>query len=418
MITFARLRAISSKIATWGIRGVVDYLLRLIRNARLRHYFLSNARKFPMTPQRGITIIAGMSSQASLSKTIRDILTALKRLGIPYQTFNLDVHGCTIPSDDINGLLTPRNDFKILKYDHVLEMFSSPLPREIPIKRSRIVFWEFDSGLLEYYPALENDDEMIGMSNFNVEVFKRLLPNTTPVRKLLYPFLFDIGNVPDLDTMRKKYKIPAESFVVFFNFDFGSSFNRKNPDGALRAFAKALKGVPGTYLIFKTKGAKSHPKEFNELLNLASELGVAEQVRTINDYIPQRDLYGLTNACDIYLSLHRGEGFGLGIAEAMSLGKAVVVTDYSAPAEFCNCKNSIPVHCRLVDVPASMHDHACYLHVKRWAEPDLDAAATAIRKLYDSPMLREELGHKAKSFIQEHFSDENFRKSINAFLDS
>ena len=413
-----RLKAIPSKIATWGIRGVIDYFLRLIHNARLRHYFLSNARKFPMTPQRGVTIIAGMSSQASLSKTIRDILTALKRLGIPYQTFNLDVHGCKIPSDDINGLQTPHNDFRILKYDHVLEMFSSPLPKGMPIKRSRIVFWEFDSGLLEYYPALANDNEMIGMSDFNVEVFQRLLPNTTPIHKLLYPFLFDIGDVSDSDTMRKKYEIPTESFVVFFNFDFGSSFNRKNPDGALRAFAKALKGVPEARLVFKTKGAKNHPKEFDSLLKLAAELGVADQVRTINDYIPQRDIYGLTNACDIYLSLHRGEGFGLGIAEAMSLGKAVVVTDYSAPTEFCNRENSIPVPFRLVDIPPAMHDHACYLHVRRWAEPDLDAAATAIRQLYNNPTLREELGRKAKSFIQEHFSDENFRKSVNSFLDS
>ena len=79
--------------------------------------------------------------------------------------------------------------------------------------------------------------------------------------------------------------------------------------------------------------------------------------------------------------MHRGEGFGLGIAEAMSLGKPAVVTDYSSTTEFCNSNNSIPIPCKAVAVNRNQIDHPCYLAVKEWFEPDINAAANALSKL-------------------------------------
>ena len=136
----------------------------------------------------------------------------------------------------------------------------------------------------------------------------------------------------------------------------------------------------------------------------------------IDNYIPQHDIYGLTEACDVYLSLHRGEGFGLGIAEAMSLAKPVVVTDYSSTTEFCNISNSIPVPCTIVKVPDDMHDHPCYHAVKEWAEPNIDAAAKSLVKLYESQDLRRSIGAAAQTFMRDHFSLANFKRSIEEFL--
>ena len=136
----------------------------------------------------------------------------------------------------------------------------------------------------------------------------------------------------------------------------------------------------------------------------------------IDDYIPQHDIYGLTNACDVYLSLHRGEGFGLGIVEAMSLGKAVVATDYSSTTEFCHPHTSIPVPYTIVQVPDGMHDHPCYHAVKEWAEPDINAAAEALRKLHEDATFRKTIGTEAKYFVENYFSRENFKKSIEGFL--
>ena len=295
-------------------------------------------------------------------------------------------------------------------------MFSSPLPKALPLKRARIIFWEFTTGLLEYNPTIGNVETLIAMSDFNHEVFQHIMPSETKVSKILYPFFFDRDTIPSKTHIRNLYGIPEQAFVVFFNFDYGSSFNRKNPDGAIRAFAKAFINNPDAIIVFKTKNAKSHQEERNKLLNLAKELGVECRIIMIDNYIPQHDIYGLTNACDVYLSLHRGEGFGIGIVEAMSLGKPVVVTGYSATTEFCRPDNSIPVPYTIEKVPHGMNDHPCYHSVLEWAEPNIDAAADALQQLYKNSALRKKIGYAAKSFVSEYFSTDNFRKSIQSFL--
>lgn len=410
------LISLFNRIRLWGVKGILDYIVRQFANAKTRSFFLANAKKYPMKPEKGITIIADLTHGSSLSKVMRDLAFALKKAGIPFQTFDLHPRA-GIPADDVKDILTPVEEFRILKYTHVIEMFSSPLPKSLPLDRSRIVFWEFTSGLMEYNPAIADAKTIIAMSDFNLEVFRKILPDDVNVKKILYPFFFEDGSIPSQEEIRRKYSIPEHAFVVFFNFDYGSSFNRKNPDGAIRAFASAFAATPDAFLVFKTKGAGNHREERQRLLDLADELKIKDRIAMIDDYIPQHDIYGLTGACDVYLSLHRGEGFGLGIAEAMSLGKPVVITDYSSTTEFCNAVNSIPVPYSIVKVPDGMHDHPCYHAVKEWAEPDIAAAADALVKLYKTPSARSSLGEAAKASVNEHFSSGNFRKSMDAFLE-
>lgn len=411
----SNLPSILQKIRIWGFKGVFDYFKRKLHDARIRSFLLSNAKRYPLSPSEGITILADMTQPASLSKTMRDFTFALKKAGIPFQTFDLHPTHYQFP-DDIGDILTKRSDFRILKYSHVIEMFSSPLPDSLQLKRARIIFWEFTTGLLEFSPAVCDAPAIIAMSDFNYQVFRNIFPKTTMIKKVLYPFFFDKCSIPDKPTIRKKYGIPETAFVVFFNFDYGSSFSRKNPDGSIRAFAMAFSENKNAFLVFKTKGAKSHLKDRERLLRLASNLKVDDQLLMIDEYIPQHDIYGLTNACDVYLSLHRGEGFGLGIVEAMSLGKAVVATDYSSTTEFCLPHTSIPVPYAIVKVPDKMHDHPCYTAVKEWAEPNINAAADALCELHDNKDLRTKIGIAARSFVEEHFSAENFKKSMEDFF--
>ena len=402
-------------IRVWGIKGVWDYFANKHKNRRKRQYLLANARRYPLVPKRGVTILADMTNKSSLSKAMRDFAFALHKAGIPFQTFDLNPQS-DLPDTDLGKILTPPKQFRLLKYDHVIEMFSSPLPDLPSLKRAKIVFWEFTTGLLEYDPSIGKSKTIIAMSDFDRDVFKQILPKTINIQKIVYPFFFAATGIPDKKIVRRKYGLPNDAFIVFYNFDYGSSFYRKNPEGCVRAFAAAFVDERRAMLVFKTKGAAKHVEARSQLLNLAESLGIGKRMVMIDDYITQHDIYGLTEACDVYLSLHRGEGFGLGIAEAMSLGKPVVVTDYSSTTEFCLPHTSMPVACSLVKVPNEMHDHPCYHAVQEWAEPDIKAAAAALRKLYSDPSLRSRIGSAAKAFLEEHFSIENFRKSVEAFL--
>ena len=407
--------SIWQRLRVWGIKGIWNFLLRKYHDFKTYRRLLRNARKYPQIPVRGVTIIANLTNHGSLNKVMRDFAWALRKADIPFQTFDLHPQHNS-PSPDTEGILTPPGQFRILKYDNIIEISSTPLPKYLPVKRSRIVFWEFTTGLLEYDPILADSPTIIAMSDFNYAVFKQILPSSANVQKILYPFFFDCEAIANKTLTRQKYGIPDAAFVVFFNFDYGSSFHRKNPEGCIKAFSNAFANIDNSVLVFKTMNAARHHTERNRLLTLAEDLGVSKKVIMIDSYIPQHDVYGLTGACDIYLSLHRGEGFGLGIAEAMSLGKAVVVTGFSSTVEFCNAQNSIPIPYSIEAVPEDMHDHPCYHGVKEWAEPNIEVASAELRRLYCDPVLRERLGNAAKAFISEHFSTENFRKSVEMFL--
>ena len=361
-----------------------------------------------VAPQRGITIIGDFLNGSSNSKTNRDFAYALKDAGIPFQTFSVDRFR-SVPESDYADILTPRHEFRLHRYTHIVEMFRSPLPRELVERRARIAFWEGQHGILDVWPFLAGNDPVIGMSDFNVEYFKREFK--APVYKILYPLRKIDVALPSRDDVRARFGIDHDDFMVMFTFDFGS-YRRKNPLAAMRAFAKAFPDEPNAKLVFKTMGANNHAHEVAEMEALAKSLGLQGRFLHIADYLSHADLYGLTAACDVYISLHRGEGFGIGMAEAMLMGRPVIATDWSANTEFCRPGASFPIPYRLVPVKPNEY----FTSMKEWAEADVDAAASALRTCFDNPELRRDVGVKGKAFVEEHFSTDNFKRSVDAFL--
>ena len=401
---------IFAKLRVWGAAGIRDYASKKIAWWRMaRRLRAISGKDRNDVPARGITLIGDFKQGGSNSKTNRDFAHALKDAGIPFQTFSID-RGSSVPESDFADILTPRSEFRLHRYTHVIEMFRSPLPRELVRDRARIAFWEGQHGILDVWPFLAGDDPVIGMSDFNVEYFKREFK--APVYKILYPLRKIDVAMPSRDEIRGRLGICKEDFVVLFTFDFGS-YKRKNPIAAMRAFAKALSSVPQAKLVFKTMGAKNHRAAVEELERKTASLGIEGQFLLVTEYLSHADLYGLTNACDVYVSLHHGEGFGLGMAEAMLMGKPVIATDWSANTEFCRPGASFPVPYKLVPIKPDEY----FTSMREWAEADVDAAADALRRCYDSPALRRDVGEKGRRFVEEHFSIENFKESVDAFLD-
>ncbi len=401
----------------YGVRGAIDFALgHAKRTAIKRELAKTLIPDRDWKPIPGVTVVGGMSDVGSLSKVLRDLVIRLRGCGIPCQA--IDAGGKKeIPEAEYAHLLTPAGEFQINRYTDVVGMSTlPPLPKMPGVRLSRIVFWEFDSGLCEAFPHLHDPMTTIAMSDYNQDVFRRLLPDGTPVAEILYPFQFAPHLTEPRDAVRARYGIASGDFAVFFNFAYTSSYYRKNPDGAARAFAEAFGDRPDAKLVFKTAGAKKLPAFAERLKALVGELGLANRVVFVDDFLLQDELVALTDACDAYLSLHRGEGLGLGIAEAMSLGKPVVVTDYSSTTEFCNRDDALPIPYRIESVSNVDDELPFYRHIKTWAEPDVHAAAAALRRLYDDRAFAKELGERGRRFVADHFSDANFKKSVEAFL--
>ena len=402
------------KLKIWGIKGAVNYLISKNRERNIGKIFRQNAKNYPCsTPEMGITVVGALSSKGSLSKVLRDFCFSLKDAEIPFQTF--DIGSNSVPKEDVVPILTKRKDFRIARYSHLVEMISSPVPDGIVQNRGRIVFWEFESGLEHGYPVLfERTGDIIGMSDFNYNYYRRAFKGKRNVRKILYPLRIEA--TPELSQLeaRRKFHIRQDDFIVFYNFSYKSGIDRKNPEGAIRAFAKAFRGKSDTRMMLKTVAANEFPDKVKHLRDLAANLGVADKVRFVDDYLTQRDVLNLTNACDVYLSLHRAEGFGLGIAEAMSLGKPVVVTDYSSTTEFCNAGNSIPVGYRIVRMHKT--ENNLYNAAEDWADPNIDEAAKALTGLYENRDEGTRIGAVARESIFHQYSTNNFKQSVLDYL--
>lgn len=414
MRAFRKMLDLVAKVRIWGVAGILSFFRREI-NARIlgRKLWRLHVATRGIAPQRGITVIGDLTEFPGLSKTLRDLVWSLKDAGIPVQTFDTTWKSC-IPDADKAGLLTPEAEFNLHRYSHILMMYRSPLTRAMAEGHTvgRIVFHDSAHGIHSTTPFLrESGDDIIAMSDFNYEYFKCAFPDQH-VWKLTYPFRFRERNATPRDEVRRKCGIGPGDFVVFFNFDFGSYY-RKNIPAALTAFALAFKGDPAAKLLFKTKGARANRRQSAEMMAKVHELGIAPQFIHIADFWPKADIDGLTGACDAYLSLHKCEGFGQGIAEAMAQGLPVVVTGWSGNLEFCHDDTAWLVPYRMV--PILPHEYP--VSMKEWAEADPHAAAEMLREIRTNQKEAQERAERGRAFMAEHFSTAAFRADVEAFLD-
>ena len=402
-----------SKVRIWGVPGILSFLKREL-NVRIhgRKLLKMHLKCDSIAPMRGITIVGDLTERSSLSKTLRDFVWCLKDAGIPYQTYDTTWRPA-IPEVDMVNLVTPPDKFNLHRYTHFVVMYRSPLTEEMTKGHTvgRIVFHEGEHGIHEAIPFLrESHDEIIAMSDFNYDYFNAAF-SEQKVWKITYPFRFKLGKTTNRNALRKKYGIAEDDFVVFFNFDFGSYY-RKNIPAALTAFALAFKGDISAKLVFKTKGAGKNKRQVAEMGSKIEELGLGSQFIHITDFLSRADLDGLTEASDVYLSLHKAEGFGLGMAEAMSQGKPVVATNWSANTEFCKSDTAWCIPYGMT--PILPHEYP--ESMKEWAEADVDAAAAALIEIRNNPEKARERALHGKAFMEEHFSIANFKADVEKML--
>jgi glycosyltransferase involved in cell wall biosynthesis len=207
---------------------------------------------------------------------------------------------------------------------------------------------------------------------------------------------------------RSDYGLPDDAVLFFFNFDANSSDGRKNPWSVIRAFeaAFAVEERRGRVrLVLKTQNLDTNPK-----LKVALE----EQLAVVNGILIDGELSrermnGLLDSIDVYTSLHRAEGFGLGLAEAMFLGKPVIATAYSGNMDYTTRLNSCLVGYTLRPVEAADHQLSPYGRViyepgLTWAEPNIAQAVRWMRYLYEHPHERIRIGRAGAATVRNKLS--------------
>jgi glycosyltransferase involved in cell wall biosynthesis len=189
-----------------------------------------------------------------------------------------------------------------------------------------------------------------------------------------------------------------DGFLFLFIFDYMSTIQRKNPVGLIQAFRRAFSAGEGPRLLIKTINAPLRPLHEEALLDAAQG---RHDIHIVDRSLTTEEMDGLIAGCDCYVSLHRSEGFGLTMAEAMAVGKPVIATAYSGNVDFMNRENSLLVDYELNYVGP---DVEIYPPEGEWAEPSVEHAAALMRQVYDDPATGAELGARAREDIARTLS--------------
>ena len=253
--------------------------------------------------------------------------------------------------------------------------------------------WELEDLPPDWRRTFAYVDEVWCSSRFVADAVRRAAPPGLPVHIVAYPMFM----TPRLPADRARWGLPLDACVVLMALDLKSVAARKNPEGSLEAFRRAVpQARADVRLVCKVSGADREPKAFAAL---KAQLATRTDIVLIAEPLPAEDMTRLVASADVVLSLHRAEGFGLLLAEGMWLGRCVIATGWSGNMDFMAQGASVLTPCRLVAVQG-----ASGVYVGgRWAEPDVDAAATALRALIDDPAARAEMGRRAQAHAEQVF---------------
>jgi len=265
-------------------------------------------------------------------------------------------------------------------------------------KNIGLFFWELEKIPKNWLRLSHWIDEIWVQSDFVLQTFKKMTPHVYKI-----PFVLDLKINKKLN--RKSFNLPLKPFIFLFTFDYWSFYDRKNPAAIVRAFKKAFGDRHDVYLFIKTTHAKSHPEKERQLKKL---IGPSPNIELRDEFLSDVEQGSLMNLCDAYVSLHRSEGLGLGMAEAMALGKPVVATNYSGNLEFMNDKNSLLVRYTKTNLKDDSYHHAWN---QAWAEPDTNHAAQFMKKIKDDKAFRESIAKQA-SRDMKRFTLKNQQQAI------
>lgn len=347
----------------------------------------------PPAPCLGVAVGGELGRASGLGEGARLMLTALRALGVPAWEAAPDripppgvplvVHfnPAAIPLDMLRlgrGLVRGRRIVGVLPWE-----LTVPPPS-----------WRAGFGFMH---------EAWAPSRFSAAAIQAAAPPWLPPPRVVnYAVACDVG-----DAAPAALDVPPGAVVTFVAFNLASSFARKNPLGAIAAHRLAFGDRPDRVLLMRVGNPGSAPADFAALRESAPPNVVFD-----TETRARADARAMMAASDIVLNLHRSEGFGLVPAEAMALGKPVVATAWSGTEDFLDDAWAMRIPARLV--PAADPRGVFEAPGATWAEPDVAAAAEALRRLADDPALRTAMGAAGRAATPDRLGPESLAEAVRS----
>jgi glycosyltransferase involved in cell wall biosynthesis len=357
--------------------------------------------KPPLDKERrdSVLFIGYAEGNLGLGQVFRNSLQAAHSVGMSFGVYPFRVG---IETRSLGPFMPDRYD-KTHPYDvNVIVVAADQMPNVLRSIDGRLLnnsynvlqtFWELPKAPKAWRGVLGSIDEIWAPNKFVADAFRPVFSG--PIT--LMPPVVDVGEGPFLS--RDYFGLDAKRFYFMFSFDYYSSPYRKNPVGAIKAFQRAFsKGNENVGLIVKSNGnAQRNP----DVKATVSQVAAADpRIVVLEKSLSRAEILGLIHSCDAYISLHRSEGFGMGIAEAMSFGRVVIATDFSGSTDFVTSRTGFPVSFALRRVAVREYPWA---DKQLWAEPDIDFAASALETVWRYTDLARQRANAGQKLVQQRY---------------
>jgi glycosyltransferase involved in cell wall biosynthesis len=382
-----------------AIRGLFASRRRL-RNFRDLLTRLPLRRRFK---QRGVLFIGYLEAGLGLGESLRGLVRSIETTD---QIFALYPFNIGVESRFIGRFSDNHYDLRRRYQVNVIEMATDQVPllfREVGLWKLAHsynilrTYWELPQAPFEWASALKGIREMWVPNRFVENAFREIFAG--PIN--IVPPCVEVQFEDRFD--RDRFGMVTGRFYFVFSFDYYSHPARKNPIGVIRAFQTAF---PDAYeyvgLVIKSTGAPDRYSEIREQIFDAAERD--PRITIIDSMFSRAEMLSLIDQSDCYVSLHRSEGFGLGMAEAMALGKPVIATDYSGNTDFLSAHTGFPVSFTLRPVQGGEY---IFSDGQSWAEPDIASAAKAMLHVFRDSAEREVRAASGKAFVEAHYGRTN-----------
>ena len=373
---------------------------------------LSNHRK--ASPQQstfpgGVNLLGYFQSEKGVGEGARSNLRILRATGIPY-CINNRVDTRSQNMETIPKELLPNNPYRVnlltINADGLLNFGASHSSYLAGHYNIGYWAWELPEFPPEWAAAFGYADEVWTPSSFSRDAVATQSP--VPVRVVPHSLEIDAGL--DIQPDRKSFGIEDYVFLFLFIFDFHSFTERKNPVGLVKAFRKAFGNRKDVQLVLKSAHGSDHQHD----LKLLEEACGSANIRLIDSVLTHQQTQSLIKSADCYVSLHRSEGFGLTMAEAMLYGRPVVATGYSGNVDFMSDDDSFLVPYRVIPIKETYGPYKAGYH---WADPDVDSACDLLRYVESNREAAAAVGQKARARVSELLHPATIAASVRTRLD-
>jgi GT2 family glycosyltransferase len=359
-------------------------------------------------PENSVLLIGYIDAQLGLGQSLRGLALAMSYVDLPFSIFPF---GVGVEGRRFGSYMPERYDEVGTYPINVIEVGTNELPTVFAhVSASHFrgsynilrTYWELSRAPEVWRNNLTRIDEIWAPNPFIAESFRTIFEGPITV----VPPCVDLPAV-EVDGQRH-FGLPNGRFHFLFSFDYFSFPQRKNPLAVLRAFRKAFPD-PSTPvgLIIKSTGAVDHFPALKRALRAAADDD--ERILVIDESLTRQEMLALLAAADCYTSLHRAEGFGFGLTEAMALGKSVIATDYSGNTEFLTPETGYPIPYSLKPVGV---DEYIYPEGQVWADPDEAACAAAMIRVFSAPEEAKTRASAGQRFVMHRYGPANVGRIV------